>query len=137
MKIFNLKVGDKKSGRAAVKVPLQVAENSADMIALAKNDEAVAVRCFNRGWKIENQERSGARDAFKEGKDEAAIAQIVATYDPTKVAERGPRTPKAPPTVKLAQKSRYTLEELQAALAAAGVTLDTGAEQAAKAGAGA
>lgn len=126
MKIFNLKVGDKKSGRDAVKVPLNVAENSADMIALAKNDEAVAVRCFNRGWKIENQERSGARDAFKAGKTADEIAAIVASYDPTKVAERGPRTPKAPPTVKLEKKSRYSLEELQAALAAAGVQIDTG-----------
>ena len=128
MKTFNLKVG-KKGSREAVKVPLQVAENTADIVALSKNNEAVAVRCFNRGWKIENQERSGARDAFGEGKSQEEIAKIVAEYDPTRVAERGPRAPKAPPTVKLEKKSRYSLEELQAALAAAGVKIDTGDAQ--------
>lgn len=127
MKIFNLKIGNKKGGRQAIKVPLQVAENTADIIALSQNNEAVAVRCFNRGWKIENQERSGARDAFGEGKTDAEIAEIVAKYDPTKINERAPRTPKAAPTVKLAAgKTKFSLEELQAALAQAGVTLQVG-----------
>lgn len=132
MKTFNLKVGTKGT-REAVKVPLQVAENSTDMIGLARGNEAVVVRCFNRGWKIENQERSGARDAFRDGADQAKIAGIVAGYDPTKVTERT-RGPAKPKVVKLAKgKTKYSLEELQAALAAQGFQVEVGEPAAATA----
>lgn len=121
MKTISLKIGDKKSGRQAVKVPLSIAENASDMMTLAKSNEAVVVRCFNRGWRIENQERSGARDAFKEAKDDAAIAAVVSAYDPTKVAERtgGTRKPK---TVTLPKgKRNFSADDLKALLAANGI----------------
>lgn len=96
MKTISLRVGDKKSKRAPIKVPLQIAENATDMLTLAKGAEAVVVRCFNRGFRIENQERSGARDAFKAGKTDAEIAAIVASYDASVSEPRasGPRKPK-------------------------------------------
>lgn len=128
MKAIGLKVGDKASKRPAFKVPLQIAESASDATALAKNNEAVLVRCFNRGWRIENQERSGARDAFKAGKSEAEIAAVVAGYDPTKVSERtfGPRKPK---TVTLPKgKKNFTADDLKALLEAQGIVVaDEGA----------
>lgn len=129
MKSITLRVGDKASKRPPVKVPLNIAENPSEMVTLAKGSEAVVVRCFNRGWRIENQERSGARDKFKEGGDEAAVAAIVASYDPTKVAERtgGTRKPK---TVTLPKgKKSFSADDLKALLAAQGIQVaDEGAE---------
>lgn len=124
MKTISLRIGDKKSKREAVKVPLSIAENATDMLTLAKGSEAVVTRCFNRGYRIENQERSGARDAFKEGKTESEIATIVSTYDPTTSQPRssGPRKPKTIALVK--GKKSYSADDLKALLAANGIQVE-------------
>lgn len=129
MKQDKLKVGVKGTRPAEV-VPVNLAENLEDMQKLSHGNLGVVIRCFNRGFRIESQERSGARDAFREGKDNAAIAALVAGYDPTVVH---PRTvgPRKPVEVKLAKgKKSYTPEELANILANAGikanVTLDDG-----------
>lgn len=131
MKTISLRIGDKKSKRDAVKVPLQIAENLTDMSQLAKQNEAVVVRCFNRGWRIENQERSGARDAFGEGKTEQEVAQTVASYDPTVVTPRtgGVRKPK---TVALPKgKKNFSADDLRALLEAQGIKVEVEGDQAA------
>ncbi len=121
MKQVNLKVGAKSTGRPSVVVPCNVAENVEDMSALAKNSVPVIVRCFNRGFRIESQERSGAREAFKGGQTVDQIAAIVAGYDPTAVVERA-RGPKPPKEIKLQKgKKSYTPDEISALLAQAGI----------------
>lgn len=119
MKAISLKIG-KKGARAAVNVPLQVAENPSDVLELVRGNESVLVRCFNRGWRIENQERSGARDAFGEGKTVEDIAGIVASYDPSAITPRtsGPRVPK---TVKIEKGKSYSADDLRALLEAQGI----------------
>lgn len=119
MKTATLRVGVK--GQKPFNVPVRTAENLEDVKELAKNSAEVVTRCFNRGFRIESQERSGARDAFREGKSEPEIAQMVATYDPTQVVARssGPRKPKEIKLVK--GKKSYTPEEISALLAASGV----------------
>lgn len=127
MKTISLRVGKKSTGREAVKVPLNVAENASDAMTLSKGNEKVFVRCFNRGWQIENQERSGARDAFGENKSMEDIANIVATYDPTQVKVRTGGGRKAAPKKIVLQKgkTRYSLQELQEALKAQGFEVET------------
>jgi hypothetical protein len=120
MKTESLRVGAKGT-REAVKVPVQIAENLEDVQALSKGELGVVIRCFNRGFRIESQERSGAREKFREGGTPEEIAQLVATYDPTVVR---PRTagPRKPAEIKLTKgKKSYTPDELSALLAAAGV----------------
>lgn len=118
MKIGKLRVGAKGT-REAVTVPVREAENVDDMEELSNGSADVVVRCFNRGWRIESQERSGAREAFREGKTEAEIASIVAGYDPTVVK---PRAPRAPKVVELTPgKETYSRDELAALLAAKGI----------------
>jgi hypothetical protein len=119
MKTATLRVGTK--GAKPYTVPVRTAESLEDVQELSKRDVGVVIRCFNRGFRIESQERSGARDAFREGKNEKEIADIVAAYDPTKVVPRsaGPRKPKEVKLVK--GKKSYTPEEIQALLAGSGV----------------
>lgn len=120
MKQVNLKVGA-KGERPPVVVPVNIAENVDDMTSLAKNNVGVIVRCFNRGFRIESQERSGAREAFKAGKTVEEIAKIVTGYDPTEVSVRG-GGPRPPKEVKLRPgKKSYTPDEIRALLADAGV----------------
>lgn len=121
MKEGKLKVGAKSTGRPSVVVPCSLAENVEDMTKLAHGDVGVVVRCFNRGFRIESQERSGAREAFKEGQTPEQIAAIVAAYDPTQVAERA-KGPKPPKEIKLkAGKKSYTPDEIAELLKSAGV----------------
>lgn len=121
MKTSNLRVGA-KGERKAITVPVRTAETLEDMNDLSKGTLAVVLRCFNRGYRIESQERSGAREAFREGKPEAEIANLVATYDSTAVRPRGEGRPRKPVEVKLTKgKKSYTPDELAALLAAAGV----------------
>lgn len=127
MKTIMLKVGDKKSGKEAVKVPLNVAETIEELNQLAKSP-TVVIRWATRGQRIEAQERSGAREAFKAGKTVEEIAAIVNGYDPTKTVERT-RAPKEPTVIKLDPKKRnYTGEELKALLAAKGIVVEQAAE---------
>lgn len=120
MKEIKIKVGAKGT-REPVVVPGRAAENVEDMTSLAKSDVNVIMRCFNRGWRIECQERSGAREAFRANKTAEEIAKIVAGYDPTVASERGsgPRQPKVV-ALKPGKKS-YTPDEIRALLADAGV----------------
>lgn len=120
MKTESLRVGA-KGAREAIKVPVRIAENLEDMQALTKGNLGVVLRCFNRGFRIESQERSGAREKFRENGTPEEIAKLVAEYDPTVVRPRvaGPRKPAE---VKLQKgKKSYTPEELGALLAAAGI----------------
>lgn len=130
MKTVQLKVGIK--GAQAVQVPLRKAETVDDMSTLAKGNIDVITRCFNRGWAIENQERSGARDTFRE-KTEAgapqdeivkACAEDVATYDPTVQSARGGARPRKPVTITAPASGKLTLEEFRRQLEAAGVKVN-------------
>lgn len=108
MKTVKLKIGAKGT-RPAVVVPTQIAENIDDLTQLARGSTEVIVRWANRGKRIEDQERSGAREAFRTGKSDEEIAALVASYDPTKVVIRE-RTGTSKPRVKKVQ-----LEAAQAA----------------------
>ncbi len=128
MEVGKLRIGVK--GADAVTVPVQLAETVPDMQELAQENIGVIVRCFNRGFRIENQERSGARDTFRElftqGKPaeeiQAACAKKVEDYDPTAVVERVGR-PKKPVKIRAAKgKKSFSQEELLDLLAKAGVT---------------
>lgn len=130
MKTAQLKVGTK--GHEAVQVPLQIPENTQDLLTLAKGNEEVVLRCFKRGWAIENQERSGARDTFREaieqGKSkeeiQALCAKDVAEYDPTVASQRGgPRTRK-PVTIVAPASGKLSMDEFRKQLEAAGVKLN-------------
>lgn len=120
MKTESLRVGAKGT-REAIKVPVRIAESIEDMQTLAKGNLGVLIRCFNRGFRIESQERSGAREAFRDNKGPEEIAKLVAEYDPTVVRPRA-SGPRKPAEVKLQKgKKSYTPEELGALLAAAGI----------------
>lgn len=128
MQTGKLKVGIKGGTRKPVVVAVQEADTIDDIQKLSRGALPVVIRCFNRGWRIENQERSGARDKFRDlpanTTDEQAIAliqQIVTEYDPTKVVPRTGR-PSTPKEVKLAKgKKTYTVEELKALMASSGI----------------
>lgn len=130
MKTVELKVGIK--GADAIKVPCPIAESVDDMLKLAKGNQDVVVRCFNRGFRIEAQEKSGARDEFKTlwdaGKrgDElrGPIAAKVANFDPT-VSQPRSSGPRKPRDVKIdPAKKSYTPEEFRALLEASGVKVN-------------
>lgn len=94
MKQVPLKIGAK--GLGAVKVPLNVPETIDELTTAAKNSPEVVVRWAKRGFAIEHQERSGARETFREMKQsgaddaaiQAAVAEKVNSYDPTAVKPR-------------------------------------------------
>lgn len=125
MKTLELRVGA-KGERAAVKVPVQIAETLDEATSLARGSSGVFLRCFNRGWRIENQERSGARDAFVEGQTTEQIAALVAAYDPTKVLPRtgGGRRAKPVEVRVSAKKKSFSVEEMRELLAAAGAKVN-------------
>lgn len=132
MKTKELKVGIK--GADPVKVPLRVAESVDDILELTKNDPAVTVRIFNRGWAIENQERSGARDTLRTMVEEkaaadaitSAVAEKVSGYDPTVVqartGNRGPRVKNV--EIKAAKGGKLSMDDFLAQLKAAGVNVN-------------
>jgi hypothetical protein len=125
MKVVPLRIGA-KGDRAAVKVNTRIAENFDELTELAHNDPSVVVRWANRGKRIEDQERSGARDAFKEGKSAEEIQELVNSYDPTVVkprgsGTRGPRTKKV--KLEAAQVANIP-DSLRELLAAQGVVIE-------------
>lgn len=137
MEVGKLRIGIKNEDAATV--PVQLAENVEDMQSLARKSVPVVLRCFNRGWRIECQERSGARDEFRKlsiAKKPAeeimtACAKKVADYDPTAVVERVGR-PKAP--IKLAVKKgkkTFTADDVLKLLQDAGVKAEITEEAAA------
>lgn len=130
MKTTQLKVGIK--GAEAVKVPLRIPENTQEMLELCRGSEEVLQRCFKRGWAIENQERSGARDTFRELHEKgasneeivAAVAKDVADYDPTQTAPRGGPRVRKPVEIKAGKGGKLSMEDFLAQLAAAGVKVN-------------
>lgn len=133
MKTAELKVGTKNAKH--VKVPVQTAETVDEAISLARNDAKVLVRMFNRGYRIEAQEKSGARDKLAElrqatpalSDEEVAnqIATIVREFDPTKVKARTGRS-SGPKKVVMptARNGKLSIDDFKAALAAAGVKVE-------------
>lgn len=130
MKTVELKVGIK--GADAIKVPCPIAESVDDMLKLAKGNQDVVVRCFNRGFRIEAQEKSGARDTFRELTEQkksaeeirTAVAAKVANFDPT-VSQPRSSGPRKPRDVKIdPAKKSYTPDEFRALLEASGVKVN-------------
>lgn len=75
-------------------------------IATVSQTEAVRVRWACRAYRIELQEKSGARPFVKEMGDKATheeVQAIVASYDPTVVRERGATGPRPPITLTSAE----------------------------------
>ena len=155
MKTVNLKVGVKGlKGQDALTVPTQVAENPQELMQLARGNADVVVRWANRGKRIEDQERSGARDHLREAVEKAGgaaqftgnaelkertrreVADIVAKFDPTQAAARG--GPRGPRTVKIEQKKgqKMDLNAFLAALKEKGINIEV-SETEETAGAGA
>lgn len=142
MKTGTIKIGTK--GYPAVKVPINEPENLDDLNSLAKGNPNVIIRWAIRGHRIESQERSGARDTFRElraaGKSDAEVtaecAKIVAEFDPTKSVKRGTsgRTRK-PREVNIVTPAsgKMTLDEFRKQLEAQGVKVNFGGDQAAAA----
>lgn len=65
--IDNLNVGAKfGTEHFAVECKLLVPENLADCKTLAKGSEPFIAQMFERGWRIWNQEQTGARDIVRE-----------------------------------------------------------------------
>lgn len=130
MKTANLKVGVK--GVPAITVPVRDPETLEDLQTLSKGSLEVLIRWARRGFRIECQERSGARDAVREAgtagqSDDAAKAKltqsvgaIVASFDPTVVTPRA-TGPRKPVELKVQKGKRYSQEELAALLAGAGI----------------
>lgn len=130
MKTANLKVGVK--GVPAITVPVRDPETLEDLQALSHGSLEVLIRWARRGFRIECQERSGARDAVREAgaqgqaTDELkaaltrSVAGIVEKFDPTVVTPREGR-PRKPVELKVQKGKRYTNDELGALLAAAGI----------------
>lgn len=130
MKTANLKVGVK--GVPAITVPVRDPETLEDLQSLSHGSLEVLIRWARRGFRIECQERSGARDAVREAgaqgqADETAkaaltqrVAGIVGAFDPTVVTPRatGPRNPVE---LKVQKGKRYSQDELAALLAGAGI----------------
>jgi len=125
-----LKVGAK--GVEGVSVPIREAENIDDLSQLARGNVDVIVRWANRGFRIESQERSGARDALKEGRTAGKdtptltteIAKLVADYDPTAKAARGGPRERKPITIKAGAGGKLTMDDFRAQLEAAGVKIN-------------
>jgi chemotaxis response regulator CheB len=130
MKTEQLKVGGK--GIEGVTVPVKQAENLDDLSNLAKGNVEVITRWANRGYRIECQERSGARDALKEGRDAGKdtptltteIAKLVDEYDPTAKAARGGPRERKPVVIKAGAGGKVSMEDFLAQLAAAGVKVN-------------
>lgn len=130
MKTEKLKVGGK--GIAPVTVPVRQAENIDDLSQLAKGNVDVITRWANRGYRIECQERSGARDALKEGREAgkddqtltSEIAKVVEEYDPTAKAARGGPRERKPITIKAGAGGKVSMDDFLAQLAAAGVKVN-------------
>lgn len=137
MKTANLKVGVK--GVPAVTVPIRDPETLEDLQTLSKGSLEVLIRWARRGFRIECQERSGARDAVREAgaagqADDAGkaalttrVGQIVAAFDPTVVTPRA-TGPRPPVQLKVQKGKKYSQEELAALLTAAGIKANITAE---------
>lgn len=126
MKQAKLKVGVK--GVEPVIVPIDEPENVEDLQKLSKGDPKVLVRWATRGYRIECQERSGARDHVRDfsGKippEQLAkeVTEIIAKFDPKVLQPRTGR-PKKPVEVKLPKGQKtFTAADLAKILAESGI----------------
>lgn len=66
MKTVKLQIGILEPRRARVWVEIQEPETRAEWDAAARGSDEVLSRWCSRAWKIEHQERSGGRDAFRD-----------------------------------------------------------------------
>lgn len=116
MKDGKVKVGCKfGSEHFQTEVNVRLPENVEDMLSLSKGSGDFVVQMFTRGWRIWNQEQSGARDfvaastvSERESADFAAkVQQIVSTADPLAPAKRTGRPAKP-------QEVTVTPEEIKA-----------------------
>lgn len=137
-----LKVGVKTPEVFSVEVDLQVPENIDEQMILARNDLEFQNQCFVRGWRIINQEASGARDRISASTHEERknrekltidVQTIVTSFDPTAPAKRAGR-PAKPVEVTVDDKMTAAMAAgdvsgLQALLAAAGVKVNFNTEQ--------
>lgn len=138
MKLDTLNVGTKfGTEHVAVEVSVKIAESVNDMMELSKNSTDFVVAMFNRGWRIWNQEASGARDFVKastiaDRKDikafTAKVQAIINEADPSAPAKRTGR-PAAPKEVKVtddvaAAMKGGDINALAALLAAQGVKIN-------------
>lgn len=134
MKNEKLNVGCKiGTEKYAVECVLPIAETIEDVQKLGKSD-AFVCQMFNRGWRIWNQEQSGARDVVEcatlaERKDRATLTAkvqaVIDSADPLTPPKRSGR-PAAPVNVKVDDAMKKAMASgdivaLQAMLTAAGV----------------
>lgn len=135
--IHDLSVGCKiGTEHFSVECDLLIPENSADCNTLSKGSEAFHAQMFERGWRIWNQEQSGARDLVREAtkaQREAAdfkskVQAVINAADPLTPPKRSGR-PAQPKDVKVdaevakAMKSG-DLATLQTLLAAQGIKIN-------------
>lgn len=139
-KVNNLKVGCKiGTEKFSVDVELQIPDSLKDCMTLARDSEEFAVQMFTRGWRIWNQEQSGARDLVQASTVEqrkpenvsklrAAVQKVINEADPTAPPKRSgrPASPKevsVTPELQQAMKKGDT-SKLQELLAAQGVKVN-------------
>lgn len=121
----------------SISIPIELASTEADALTIAKQSSDYVVATFNRGHRINLQERTGARDYVRKAiagkspsmlKDAAFLAKL-ATEVQDVVAKWVPgarhQIVTAPPVLALKTegKKSVSLEVLQAAAKAAGFTL--------------
>jgi hypothetical protein len=137
-KIDNLSVGVKIGTESfSVDCSLQVPENVADCMTLAKGSEPFVAQMFERGWRIWNQEQTGARDVVREAtvadrkdvpKLTAKVQAVIDAADPLTPPKRTGR-PAAPKEVKVDDKVAAAMKsgdlgQLAELLAAQGVKIN-------------
>lgn len=133
MRTEKLRIGQKGVGN--VVVAIQESDTLDELVSLAKGSVEVVNRWATRGRRIELQERTGARDAYIEGKaagkaDEVLtteIGDLVNNYDPTQKPTRRAAGPKIV-SLKAAPGKKLTLDDLRAQLEAQGFKLNIAEE---------
>jgi hypothetical protein len=114
-----------------VVVDVRVPQTAAECLALARNSEEYLVSKFTRGWRIDNQEDSGARDlvaARIAGKSKTALSdesfvkaltadvqKVVNEYNPLEPSQRG--RPRGPTKVTLTAAEMTAIQKNPAKLA--------------------
>lgn len=128
-------------GSEAVEVPISLANTIDDAVAISKGSKEYVVACFNRAHRINCQERSGAREVVRKAFANKSAAQIADKGFRAKLLETlkgqiadwlekpGVRRTviREVPTLKIdPAKKSYSLADLEAMAAAAGIKLDVG-----------
>lgn len=110
-------------------VTLRIPESDEDMKVLSHGSLTVRLRYFIRAWRIENQEKSGARAYVRELGDAAedkALQAIIDGFDATTVRERVKAGPRPPIKLTAAELKACGNDpvKLAALMAAKGVTIE-------------